>query len=96
MQNKNVSIIAALVIVLTGIGIFGYMSIHGLDTKEFLYGFGVLCAPTLAILWNNFKTNEIAKKVDKIDQQTNGNLTAQLDAIPAKVVEELGGDKNAD
>jgi outer membrane murein-binding lipoprotein Lpp len=103
MQNRNVSVIAAVVIVLAGLGIFGYLSIHGVDTQQFLYGFGVLCAPTLALLWNNFKTNEISKnvdtmstKVDKIEKQTNGNLTEQLNAIPAKVVEELGGGKNAD
>lgn len=101
MRNKAVSLIALVVIVLAGLGVIGYLSIHKIDSTQFLFGFATIAGPTLAILYNNFKTNEIANKVDdaaekinKIEQQTNGNLTAKLEAIPLKVAEEVK--KNAD
>jgi len=97
MRNKGASIIAVVVIVCVALGIIGYLSLHSIDTTPFLTAFGIIGAPTLGILWNNFKTSEIAKKMDDvnakvntIEENTNGKLTAKFDELHEHI-EEKGG-----
>lgn len=66
------------------IGVFGWLSIHHVDTQQFLYLF-TLIAPTLGLLWNNFKTQKVMDKVDTIEQQTNGTLHEPLEQIQAQI-----------
>lgn len=68
------------------IGTFGWLSLHHVDTQQFLYLF-TLIAPTLGILWNNFKTQRIENKVDTAIEQTNGTLHEPLEQIQAQVQE---------
>ena len=94
MRNKGASIVAVVVIVIVAMGIVGYLSLHKIDTQPFLFGFGIIAAPALGILYNNFKTSEIANKVDNvatkvdtIEENTNGKLTAQFAEVHSKIDE---------
>jgi hypothetical protein len=78
IRLKTVTVIGVVVIVCMAIGTFGWLSIHGIDTRQFLYFFATSIGPTIALLWNNHKTSQVSAKVDTIEENTNGLLTERM------------------
>jgi hypothetical protein len=85
-KGKTALAIAILVVLCVATGVFGWMSIHGIDTRPFLYFFATSIGPTIALLWNNRVTAQVSDKVDQIQENTNGTLTARIQKV---VREEL-------
>lgn len=82
MQKAKVAIgVGVLVVLCVALGVFGWMSIHGIDTRPFLYFFATAIGPTIGILWNNRVTGQVADKVEQIEENTNGLLTKRIQAI---------------
>lgn len=89
-MSKGFYLIGAIVIVCAGLGVYGWLSIRGADTQQFLYVFGTVAAPTLGLLWNNMKTQQIAEQVNTIEAQTNGELKAQFKDLKEHITENNG------
>jgi hypothetical protein len=80
-KGKWAFAIGVLVVLCVAIGVFGWMSIHGIDTRPFLYFFATAVGPTIGILWNNRVTGQIADKVDQIEDNTNGAMSLRIRQI---------------
>lgn len=80
-KGKWAFAIGVLVVLCVAIGVFGWMSIHGIDTRPFLYFFATAVGPTIGILWNNRVTGQIADKVEQIEDNTNGTMAIRIRQI---------------
>lgn len=85
--------VSAAMVVMVALGVFGWLSIHHVDTSQFLYFFAIV-APSVGIVWNNTKTGAIKDTVDDvkdtvatIEHQTNGALTARIEAAVKSALE---------
>lgn len=73
--------IAIVVLLCVALGVYGWMSIHGIDTRQFWYIFVTGVGPIIALLWNNRVTAQVADKVEQIEENTNGKLTARIQEV---------------
>lgn len=83
---------ASVVIIMTIAGTTAYVATTDLPQERYLSLFATVVAPVLATVFVMFKTGKIGKqienveqKTDKIEQQTNGALTAQINAVKAEL-----------
>jgi len=86
-KGKSAVAIGVLVVLCVALGVFGWMSIHGIDTRPFLYFFATAVGPTIALLWNNFVTAKVADKVEQIEENTNGKLSQRIHDEVAKALQ---------
>jgi len=87
--------ISTAMVLCVALGVVGWLSIHNVNTTPFLYFFGTAIAPTIGIMWNNFKTAKVADKVDDvkgevqtISHQTNGVLTERIKTAVAEAMND--------
>lgn len=83
-----VIVMAIGVVLCVALGVYGWLAIHDVDTRQFLYFFGVSVAPSLAALFNLYKTHRVSQKTDQVIHQTNGVMNAKLAEIPDIVAEK--------
>lgn len=80
-KGRTALAIAIVVMVCVALGVYGWMSIHGIDTRQFWYFFATGVGPIVALLWNNKVTAQVADKVEKIEENTNGKMDDRIQSI---------------
>lgn len=96
--SKNVLVIAGAMIILAFVGVFGWLSIHHVDTTQFLYVAGTIIAPNLGIIFALLKADKAAQNAEAAVHNTNGMMHKLTDDIPeqvrAAVVEAVANGEN--
>ena len=79
MTRGRITLAVSIVVLLcVALGVYGWMSIHGIDTRQFWYFFATGVGPVIALLWNNKVTAETAQKVEEIQVNTNGRMDQRI------------------
>jgi hypothetical protein len=83
---------ATVVILLGLLGTVAFIVTRNLEPSNYLSLVGSIVAPTLGIAYAIIQNGKMVAKVDKIEKQTNGALTQQIQSVKhevTKAVDEL-------
>jgi len=72
--------------------IFAWLSAHRLDTTPFVLFVGTIVGNGIPGLITLFKTFAVHESVKVVEENTNGKMTAQFEAIEQKIDEKMGGE----
>jgi hypothetical protein len=96
MRNRTLIIIGSFMFVFMSLGVYGWLSIHRIDTAGFYTVFGTMVTTLVGLLYNNKMTSDtrdkvdtIGTKVDTVVKQTNGILSKALVELPDKVADKI-------
>jgi hypothetical protein len=91
MTMKILAVTTAGIIVCLALGVFGWLTIHHVDTNQFFAFFGTAIGPTVGILYNNAMTKKVQNSVSTIEENTNGKLTSRIEtAVENAIAKRLG------
>lgn len=80
-MKAGVAAVCGVILICVFIGVYGWLAIRHIDTKEFLYVFGTIISVNTGILFNIVKTAKLEQKVEQVVAQTNGHMTALIDKV---------------
>lgn len=80
-MRPGVAAICGVILICTFMGIYGWLSLHHIDTQQFLYVFGSVVSVNVGVLMNVVKTAKIEQKVDTVVKNTNGALNKLIDKV---------------
>lgn len=80
-MKAGVAAVCGVILICVFIGVYGWLAIRHIDTKEFLYVFGTIISVNTGILFNIVKTAKLEQKVDQVMTQTNGHMTDLIDKV---------------
>jgi ABC-type transporter MlaC component len=95
-MNKTLVIVGAFMFIFMSMGVYGWLSVHHIDTAGFYTVFGTMVTTLVGLLYNNKMTSDTRDKVDTVNEkvdtvvkQTNGLLHAALEELPTKIADAV-------
>lgn len=80
-MRASVAAICGVVLICVFMGMYGWLSLHHIDTTQFFYVFGSIISVNAGVLFNVVKTAKIEDKVDTVVRNTNGALNKLIDKV---------------
>jgi len=80
-MKASTAAVCGVILICAFMGVFGWLAIRHVDTQQFLYVFGTIVSINAGILFNIVKTAKLEEKVDKVVNQTNGQMSALIEKM---------------
>lgn len=80
-MRPSVAAICGVILICVFMGMYGWLSLHHVDTTQFFYVFGSIVSVNVGILFNVVKTAKLEQKVDTVVKNTNGTLSRLVDKV---------------